>query len=95
MNSNLASGKWTEIKGELQKTWGKITGDEFEKTKGDMKAIAGLVEQRYGMSRDEASQKVSKLYGKFQETKENFKHSVAQGAEKVKENFKKSNERKH
>ena len=53
MNETFAKGKWTELKGELLKTWGKITGDELDANKGDMTAIAGLVQQRYGLAKED------------------------------------------
>lgn len=65
INSNLIKGKWTEIKGEVRKAWGKLTDDEVEKTKGDMQALAGLVQQKYGIAQEEARQKVNDLVGRF------------------------------
>lgn len=65
MNTDLISGKWTEIKGEIQKKWGSLTNDEIEKTKGDLKAMTGLLQQRYGLAKEEASEKLNSLYSKF------------------------------
>lgn len=65
MNNDTIKGKWTEIKGDLQKTWGKITNDEWEQTKGDMKAVSGLVQQRYADSKDDLSAKVAGVYDKY------------------------------
>lgn len=64
-NSNLIKGKWTEIKGEVRKAWGSLTDDEVEKTKGDMQALAGLLQQKYGYAQEEARQKVRDLVGRF------------------------------
>lgn len=84
MNQDTISGKWKEIKGEIQKTWGSITGDEIEKTKGDMKAVAGLLQQKYGMAREEADEKVTSLYSKFDEAKHKIAEGVAEKTEDVK-----------
>ena len=65
MNEDFLKGKWTEAKGEIQKTWGNLTGDELEKTKGDLKAIAGLVQQKYGIAVDDAMAKLRGLIGRF------------------------------
>lgn len=35
-NENTIKGKWLEIKGEIQKSWGKLTDDEIDKTQGDL-----------------------------------------------------------
>ncbi len=70
MNADTLKGKWTEIKGEIQKTWGNLTGDDLEKTKGDMTAVAGLLQQKYGMAKDDASAKLSGIYGRFEQKKD-------------------------
>jgi uncharacterized protein YjbJ (UPF0337 family) len=93
MNQDIAKGKWTEIKGEIQKTWGNLTGDDLEKTKGDMTAVAGLLQQKYGMAKDEASTKISGIYGKFQEKKADLEGATAHAAEKTKEEIKSSTDK--
>lgn len=93
MNESYAKGKWTELKGELQKTWGKLTGDEVEANKGDAKAIAGLVQQRYGMAKEEANKKVSDLFRRFgpevstkmESAKDKITSSVDEAKEKTKD----------
>jgi uncharacterized protein YjbJ (UPF0337 family) len=65
VNQNVVNGKWTEIKGELQKTWGKITGDEFDKAKGDLKSLAGVIRQKYGLAQEDVSQKLNDIVAKF------------------------------
>ena len=62
MNENVVKGNWKEIKSDLQKSWGKLTDDELEKTKGDMKAIGGLLQQRYGETQDFYSKKVADIF---------------------------------
>ncbi len=61
-NENMVSGKWREIKGEVQKSWGMLTDDELEKTKGDMKQISGLIQQRYGAAQSGFEDKLSKIF---------------------------------
>lgn len=64
-NSNVLNGKWNEIKSDIKKAYGKLTDDELEKTKGDMQAISGLLQQRYGETVDFFSKKVSDIFGRF------------------------------
>lgn len=79
MNEQFIKGKWKEMKGEIQKKWGELTNDELEKTKGDMKAVSGLIQQKYGQKKDEISRNLDELTAKY-----------AQGPiEKVKESLKK------
>ena len=92
MNETFAKGKWTELKGELLKTWGKITGDEFEANKGDMTAIAGLVQQRYGLAKEDASTKVGSVFSRYgaalEQKLENVKDKVSDSVERAKANTK-------
>ena len=64
MNTDQIKGKWQQFKGDLQKTFGKITDDEWEKTKGEINAVSGLVQAKYGQTKEEISGKVSELYDK-------------------------------
>ncbi len=67
MNKDIITGKWKEIKGDLIKAWGKVTGDEWEQTRGDATAISGVLQQKYGMAKDEANDKVSGFMSKYTE----------------------------
>jgi len=69
LNENTIKGKWLEIRGEVQKAWGKLTNDELDKTKGDMKAVEGLIQQRYGKVQDASSTQLSDIYKKFEDQK--------------------------
>ncbi|RYZ95980.1 MAG: CsbD family protein [Proteobacteria bacterium] len=65
MEENFFKGKWKEAKGEIQTTWGKLTGDELEQTKGNLQSIGGLIQQKYGHAKEEVSQKLSELTSRF------------------------------
>ena len=65
INENTINGKWLEIKGEVQKAWGQLTDDELTQTKGDMKAIGGLIQQKYGNEKETYSEKLSGIFQKF------------------------------
>jgi uncharacterized protein YjbJ (UPF0337 family) len=70
MNKNVVGGKWLEIKGEIQKAWGKLTNDELEETKGDMKSIGGLIQQRYGEAEGAYDEKIKNIFLKFESAKD-------------------------
>lgn len=61
MNSDIIHGKWTELKGKIQKQWGKLTEDEVEKSKGNAAELAGLLQQRYGYAKEDALKRVNEL----------------------------------
>lgn len=70
LNENTVEGKWREIKGDIQKTWGKLTNDELDKTKGDIKAISGLIQQKYGDAQSTFADKLSNILHRLDEKKE-------------------------
>lgn len=65
INKDVILGKWKEISGEAQKKWGEITENDLEKVKGNMTALVGLVEQKLGVSKEDAQKKVEELLGKI------------------------------
>ena len=69
INENTVKGTWLEIKGDLQKTWGNLTDDDLEKTKGDINAISGLIQQKYGEAKEKSSSKLAEIFKRFEDKK--------------------------
>lgn len=61
MNPNMVKGKWKEIKGQVIKSWGKITDDELEQTKGDLKKVAGIVQKKYGETQESVKERLNRF----------------------------------
>lgn len=89
MNQNQISGKWKELKGEIRNQWGKLTDDEIESTKGNLTAISGLIEQRYGDAKESSSTKLKSLFERFgakaEQTNEETKEWMAKKSEDAKD----------
>lgn len=64
MNSDVLKGKWKEMKGSVQERWGKLTDDDLDKAEGNRDQIIGRIQQRYGMSRDEAEREFDQFLHK-------------------------------
>ena len=58
MNKDILKGKWKQLKGDAQKQWGKLTDDELDKIEGDATKLAGLIQERYGKSKEAAEEEV-------------------------------------
>lgn len=58
MNKDIIKGKWKQIKGSVQSEWGELTDDEVDQIEGDATKLAGLIQERYGKSREEAERAI-------------------------------------
>ncbi len=59
--ANLIKGNWHYVKGEIRRTWGDLTEDDLERTKGNTEALIGLLQLRLGVAQDEAKRKFEDL----------------------------------
>lgn len=58
-------GKWLEIKGAIRNVWSKISDEELDGTKGNLLAVASLVQDKYGQSRDTIKEDLENLMDSF------------------------------
>ncbi len=65
LNEQQIQGKWMEIKGGLKNLWGKLTDDELDQTRGNLQRVGGLVEEKYGESREDIKTKLDRLMASF------------------------------
>ncbi len=57
-------GKWKQHVGAAKIAWGKLTEDELLKLEGQQQRLAGLVQERYAITRDEADKQVKSFFEK-------------------------------
>ncbi|MFA5939876.1 MAG: CsbD family protein [Sinimarinibacterium sp.] len=55
-------GKWKQQVGAAKIAWGKLTEDELLKSEGHSQKLAGLVQERYAITRDEADKQIKKFF---------------------------------
>ncbi|WP_116598623.1 CsbD family protein [Primorskyibacter marinus] len=58
MNWDQIEGKWEQFKGNAREQWGKLTDDELAEARGNREQLAGLVQERYGKTKEEAEREV-------------------------------------
>ena len=56
MNKDIAKGKWTEIKGAIKEQWGELTDDDLVEIEGKMEKLAGILQTKYGYTKEKAEQ---------------------------------------
>jgi uncharacterized protein YjbJ (UPF0337 family) len=54
MNQDTIAGHWKQISGKIKKQWGKLTDDDLKIVEGNAEMLAGRLQERYGIARDEA-----------------------------------------
>jgi uncharacterized protein YjbJ (UPF0337 family) len=58
MNEDILKGKWKQIKGNVKRSWGRLTDDEMDVIEGDRDRLVGKLQEHYGYSRQEAERAV-------------------------------------
>jgi uncharacterized protein YjbJ (UPF0337 family) len=61
MNEDKIKGQWKQLGGKLKTKWGKLTDDDVKIAEGDSEYLAGKIQERYGIARDEAHKQVKEF----------------------------------
>ena len=58
MNWDIVEGKWKQLKGSVQNQWGKLTDDDVDQVAGNREKLVGMLQERYGVAKDEAERQI-------------------------------------
>jgi uncharacterized protein YjbJ (UPF0337 family) len=58
MNWDRIKGNWMEFKGKAKQQWGKLTDDDLDVVDGKREELAGKIQNRYGIAKDEAERQI-------------------------------------
>jgi uncharacterized protein YjbJ (UPF0337 family) len=58
MNGDVLQGKWKQLRGQIQKQWGDLTDSDLDRIKGTRTEFEGLLQERYGYTKDRAKTEV-------------------------------------
>ena len=61
MNDDKIKGQWKQLHGKLKAQWGKLTDDDLKIADGNVEYLAGKLQERYGIARDEARKQVAEF----------------------------------
>ncbi|MFD1328517.1 CsbD family protein [Mycoplana ramosa] len=64
MNWDIIEGKWMEYKGKAKAQWGKLTDDDLDVINGRRVELAGKIQQRYGIAKEEAERQIDEWQGR-------------------------------
>ena len=60
MNKDIFEGKWKEMRGQIKEWWGELTDNELEQANGNAEQIVGLLQQKYGYTREAAEKEFNR-----------------------------------
>jgi uncharacterized protein YjbJ (UPF0337 family) len=60
MNEDIFQGKWKEMRGQVKEWWGKLTDDDLERVGGKADQFIGLLQQKYGYTRQRAEKEINR-----------------------------------
>ncbi len=66
LNTDILKGKWKELKGDIKVKWGKLTDDDLTEIEGNTEKFVGILQKRYGYSRDEAEREYNEFIDRYQ-----------------------------
>ena len=58
MNEDQVKGNWKQFKGKMNEQWGKLTDDDFDVAEGKRDQLAGKIQERYGIGKEEAEKQL-------------------------------------
>ncbi|WP_310384977.1 CsbD family protein [Roseateles sp.] len=59
MNWDRIEGNWKQLTGRATEQWGKLSNDDFDVVAGRRDILAGKIQERYGVAKDEAEKQIS------------------------------------
>ena len=65
MNHDIFAGQWKQMRGTLKSWWGKLSDDDFEWIEGQKNKLIGLVQEKYGYTRDQAREEVDRRFCEY------------------------------
>jgi uncharacterized protein YjbJ (UPF0337 family) len=60
MNWDRIEGNWRQFVGKVKEEWADLTDDDIAALNGKRDQLAGRVQERYGIARDEAERRVDR-----------------------------------
>lgn len=59
MNWERIQGQWKQLHGRAKAQWGKLTDDDLRVIDGRREQLAGLLQERYGIAKEDAERQIA------------------------------------
>jgi uncharacterized protein YjbJ (UPF0337 family) len=57
----MEAGMWEQLKGRVRQQWGKLTDQDLAQLQGHVEELAGKIQQRYGLAKEEAERQAKEF----------------------------------
>jgi uncharacterized protein YjbJ (UPF0337 family) len=84
MNTDVLEGQWKQIRGKARDWWGRLTDNDLDRIAGKFEILVGLLQERYGYTRQQATDEIDERISAFEE-------SMKEANEEYKEDMKEPN----
>lgn len=62
MFADLIEGNWMQVKGQIKEMWGELINDDLLMAEGKLDKLTGLLQERYGMTKDESLKDIKEFF---------------------------------
>lgn len=66
MNEDVFQGQWKQVKGQVRVWWGQLTDNDVEQVAGKSEKLIGLLQEKYGYSREWAEEELKRRLREFE-----------------------------
>jgi uncharacterized protein YjbJ (UPF0337 family) len=60
MNRDVFAGWWKQARGQAKSWWGQLTDGELDQIEGESEKLVGILQTRYGWTREEAAKEIAR-----------------------------------
>ena len=89
MNHDILAGKWKQFTGKIKETFGKLTDDDLARAEGNAEVMAGLVQERYGYTKEQARQAWDDFVATLGDGRKTLAGQAADATDKAKQELEK------
>ncbi len=71
MNRDETLGNWKQMTGKFKEKWGKFTDDELTQAEGRIEYLSGIIQERYGQTKENALHQINDFFKSFDKKETN------------------------
>jgi uncharacterized protein YjbJ (UPF0337 family) len=76
-NRDVLQGKWKQIRGKVKAQWAQIADRDLDKIMGKREQLVGLIQEKYGYTKQKAEQEVDYFLKKMDLRKTNGINAIS------------------